>query len=162
LPYLVDYPYGCTEQTLNRFLPTVVTQRALINLGLDLKKIQDKRTNLNAQEIGDDVQRASGWKRFDRNPGFDQAEVARMVKDGLQAVTEMQVSDGGWGWFSGWGEQSYPHTTAVVVHGLQVAKANDVALVPGVLERGVAWLQNYQDRQVQLLKNAMVKPKPQD
>ena len=26
LPYLVDYPYGCTEQTLNRFLPTVITQ----------------------------------------------------------------------------------------------------------------------------------------
>src|SRR5205823_13831525 len=29
LPYLVDYPYGCTEQTLNRFLPTVITQRVL-------------------------------------------------------------------------------------------------------------------------------------
>ena len=24
---LVDYPYGCTEQTLNRFLPTVITQK---------------------------------------------------------------------------------------------------------------------------------------
>ena len=23
LPYLIDYPYGCTEQTLNRFLPAV-------------------------------------------------------------------------------------------------------------------------------------------
>ena len=74
----------------------------------------------------------------------------------------MQLSDGGWGWFSGWGEQSFPHTTAVVVHGLQVAKENDVALVPGVLERGIAWLKNYQDRQVQMLKNAAVKPKPKD
>ena len=34
LPYLADYPYGCTEQTLNRFLPTVITQKVLINLGL--------------------------------------------------------------------------------------------------------------------------------
>ena len=33
LPYLADYPYGCTEQTLNRFLPTVITQKVLINLG---------------------------------------------------------------------------------------------------------------------------------
>src|SRR5581483_9060450 len=24
LPYMVEYPYGCTEQTLNRFLPTVI------------------------------------------------------------------------------------------------------------------------------------------
>src|SRR5687767_10819880 len=49
LPYLVDYPYGCTEQTLNRFLPAVITQKTLIEMGLDLKAIRDKRTNLNAQ-----------------------------------------------------------------------------------------------------------------
>ena len=30
LPYLVDYPYGCTEQTLNRFLPAVITQKILL------------------------------------------------------------------------------------------------------------------------------------
>ena len=162
LPYLVDYPYGCTEQTLNRFVPTVITQKVLINMGLDLKKIQEKRTNLNAQEIGDDEKRAAGWKRYDRNPVFDEDEVTRMVKDGVQRLTEMQLSDGGWGWFSGWGEQSYPHTTAIVVHGLQIAQQNDVALVPGVLDRGVEWLKNYQDRQVQLLKNALEKPKPKE
>ncbi len=159
LPYMVDYPYGCTEQTLNRFLPTVITQRVLLNLGLDLKKIRDRRANLNSQEIGSDQQRASGWKRLDRNPVFDQAEVGRMVKDGVQRLFEMQLADGGWGWFSGWGEQSYAHTTAVVVHGLQIAKENDVALPHGMLERGVAWLKDYQDRQVSLLKNADAKPK---
>ena len=37
LPYLADYPYGCTEQTLNRFLPTVMTQKVLINLGSRLE-----------------------------------------------------------------------------------------------------------------------------
>ncbi|MBC7818687.1 MAG: alpha-2-macroglobulin, partial [Planctomycetaceae bacterium] len=153
LPYLVDYPYGCTEQTLNRFLPTVVTQRILRNMGLDLKAIQQKRTNLNAQEIGDDVERAKGWKRFDRNPVFDEAEVTTMVKSGLERLTEMQVSDGGWGWFSGWGEHSYPHTTAVVVHGLQIARENDVAIVPGMMERGVEWLKRYQAGEVAKLKN---------
>jgi len=29
VPYLADYPYGCTEQTLNRFLPTVVAQQVI-------------------------------------------------------------------------------------------------------------------------------------
>ncbi|MDP7496992.1 MAG: alpha-2-macroglobulin family protein, partial [Roseibacillus sp.] len=29
LPYLANYPYGCTEQTLNRFVPAVITQRLL-------------------------------------------------------------------------------------------------------------------------------------
>jgi len=160
LPYLVDYPYGCTEQTLNRFLPTVITQKILIDMGLDLEAIKTKRTNLNAQEIGDDRQRAKGWQRFDRNPVFDEAEVTKMVKAGVQRLTEMQLSDGGWGWFSGWGEHSTPHTTAYVVHGLQIAQQNDVALVPGMLERGVAWLKRYQNEQVRMLQNALVKPKP--
>jgi len=159
LPYLVDYPYGCTEQTLNRFLPTVITQKILIDMGLDLEEIGKKRTNLNAQEIGDDRERAKGWKRFDHNPVFDAEEVRRMVKDGVERLTEMQLSDGGWGWFSGWGEHSTPHTTAYVVHGLQVAQHNDVALVPGVLDRGVAWLTKYQNEQVRKLQNALFEPK---
>jgi uncharacterized protein YfaS (alpha-2-macroglobulin family) len=153
LPYLVDYPYGCTEQTLNRFLPAAITQQTLIRMGLDLKAIQEKRTNLNAQEIGDAAERAKGWKRFDRNPVFDEAELAKIVKAGVNRLTEMQLSDGGWGWFTGWSEQSTPHMTALVVHGLTIAQQNDVALVPGVLERGVEWLKIYQEQQLQALAN---------
>ncbi|WP_437225703.1 alpha-2-macroglobulin family protein [Planctomicrobium sp. SH661] len=152
LPYLVDYPYGCTEQTLNRFVPTVITQHILLDMGLDLKAIQEKRTNLNAQEIGDPAERAKQWKRFDRNPVFDADEVAAMVKTGVKDLTAMQNSDGGWGWFSGFQEQSYAHTTAVVVHGLQLAVKNDVALTEGVLENGIAWLKKYQAEQIALLQ----------
>ncbi|MFV1966910.1 MAG: alpha-2-macroglobulin, partial [Pirellulaceae bacterium] len=160
LPYLAEYPYGCTEQTLNRFLPSVITQKVLLDLHLNLDEIQAKRTNLNAQELGDDRQRAEQWKRFERNPVFDRDELNRMVKEGVTALTNMQVSDGGWGWFSGWGERSYPHTTATVVHGLQIAQQNDVALVSGVLERGVDWLKRYQADQARRLKNAAKRTKP--
>ncbi|MBN1851277.1 MAG: alpha-2-macroglobulin [Pirellulales bacterium] len=153
LPYLADYPYGCTEQTVNRFLPAVITQRTLQKMGLDLKAIGEKQTNLNAQEIGDDVERAKRWQRYDRNPVFDEAELNQIVKAGVQRLTEMQLADGGWGWFSGWGEHSTPHTTAVVVHGLQIAVQNDLAIVPGVLENGVAWLERYQHEQIQKLQN---------
>jgi len=163
LPYLAEYPYGCTEQTLSRFLPTVITQKILLSMGLDLKEIEKKRTNLNAQEIGDDKQREGQWKKEDftwdaagnsiqKNPVFGEREVARMVNAGVQALTQMQLSDGGWGWFSGYQERSWAHTTAYVVHGLQVARDNDVALVPGVLESGIAWLENYQAEQVALMK----------
>jgi uncharacterized protein YfaS (alpha-2-macroglobulin family)/tetratricopeptide (TPR) repeat protein len=160
LPYLVDYPYGCTEQTLNRFLPSVIVQRILQRIGLNLKDIRDKRANLNAQEIGDDQERAKGWQRWDRNPVFDEEIVADMVKEGVRALTAMQVADGGWGWFSGWGEQSWPHTTAYVVHGLQIARENGVALVPGVLERGIEWLKNYQDAQIRMIQNAPTQTHP--
>lgn len=157
LPYLVEYPYGCTEQTLNRFIPTVITQRILQRMNLNLADIRDKRTDLSAQEIGDDVDRAKRWKTFKSNPVFDEDEVVRMVKQGTERLTSMQMSDGGWGWFSGRGEQSAAHTTAVVVHGLQVAVKNDVAIVPGVLKRGIDWLTIYQTNNVQYLKNHAIK-----
>jgi uncharacterized protein YfaS (alpha-2-macroglobulin family) len=151
LPYLVSYPYGCTEQTLNRFLPTVITLQTLKRMGVDLKDLQSKRTNLNAQEIGDDQYRGRQWLRDDHSPVFDEDEVAAMVAAGVQRLAAMQLSDGGWGWFSGYGERSYPHTTALVVHGLQIARENGVILPGGVIERGVQWLQEYQATEIDRL-----------
>jgi hypothetical protein len=52
--------------------------------------------------------------------------------------------------------------TALVVHGLQVARANDVALLPGVIERGVEWLKQYQDEQLRRLANVDEKRNPID
>jgi len=46
LPYLADYPYGCTEQTLNRFIPTVITRNVLKKLGINLKNIQENQHQL--------------------------------------------------------------------------------------------------------------------
>jgi len=159
LPYLSEYPYGCTEQTLSRFLPTVLTQKVLMRMNLNLKDVKAKLTNLNAQEIGDDATRSKQWNRGN-NPVFDEAEVAERVKAGVQRLASMQVGDGGWGWFSGAGERSYAHTTAHVVHGLQIARANDVKLPKEMLERGVQWLKNYQAQQMSMIKNAPAKTQP--
>ncbi len=180
LPFLVDYPHGCTEQTLNRFVPTIVTHHTLKRMGIDLEALKTEHNNLNAQELPlpplarssgsgaggegiplDNAQRRSQrWKRFDRNPVFDNAEVAKMVEVGIRRLTEMQNSDGGWGWFSGYGEQSWPHTTAVVVRGLLTAKATDAAIVPDCLQRGLDWLANYQAEQLTILNNAATKTQP--
>ncbi|MBM4072921.1 MAG: alpha-2-macroglobulin [Planctomycetes bacterium] len=160
LPYLVDYPYGCTEQTLNRFLPTVITQRTLQRMKIDLKEVEKHQVNLNSQEIGKDKDRLEGWKRYERNPVFNEADVKTMSEAGINRLASMQCSDGGWGWFSGFGERSYPHTTALVVHGLQLAKLNGMQLPQGMLERGVAWLQSHQDQQVRMILNAPTKTFP--
>lgn len=158
LPYLASYPYGCTEQTLNRFLPTVITQRVLEEMQIDLAKLADKRrANLNAQELGSPALRKAQWRRFDREAVFDKALVDDMVASGVQRLTDMQLSDGGWGWFSGEREYSSPHTTATVVRGLLVARENGVAIVPEVLDQGVVWLQKHQAAELQALKDWKVK-----
>ncbi|MBR5837467.1 MAG: hypothetical protein IKZ84_02900, partial [Victivallales bacterium] len=152
VPYLADYPYGCTEQTLNRFLPAAQTRQVLRDLGVSLADIKAARANLNAQEIGNPEERKAQWKRYDRDPVFDEELLDSMIRKGLRDLTAMQCSDGGWGWFSGWGESSWPHTTAIVVQGLKTAVSCKLVVPNDVLQRGIQWLDNYQKEQVRRLK----------
>ena len=152
IPYLADFPHGCTEQTLNRFIPAVIAQRLLQDMNLNLTEIRTKRANLNPQELGDPLERARQWKQWQGNPVFDEAKLKEMVGSGVGKLASMQNGDGGWGWFSGHGERSYPHTTAVVVHGLLAGKAAGAAINDGMLASGVAWLSAYEDEQLQALK----------
>ncbi len=152
IPYLADYPYGCTEQTLNRFVPAVIAQQMLRDLKINLGEVKAKRNNLNPQELGDPATRAAQWKQWQRNPVFDEVELEKMVGKGVEKLMSMQMSDGGWGWFSGFGESSYPHTTAVVVHGLLVAKENGAKVPDAMLDAGVRWLMGYESKQVAALQ----------
>ena len=165
LPYLVDYPYGCTEQTLNRFVPAVIARRALTDLGIDLAAVKEKRTNLNAQQIGDAQQRTPQGKDprwAERHPVFDDREHTLIAKTGLERITSMQNGDGGWGWFSGEREKSWPHTTAMVVHGLQQAQAAGMAIVPGTMGRGIAWLKTHEEREAGRIQRWKEKNPPDD
>jgi len=153
LPYLVNYPHKTTDTTIHRFASTAITYNILKELGIDLKALKEKQVNLNAQELGDPQVRAAQWKRFKENPVFDPDEVERMMKKHVPDLNEMQLSDGGWGWLWGDRERSTPHLTAKVVHGLQLAQKNNIALIPGMLEKGTDWLKRYQQEQVRLLKN---------
>ena len=55
---------------------------------------------------------------------FETEELNRVVAKGVRRLEEMQLTDGGWGWFSGFYERSSPHTTAVVVRGTVHCTAN--------------------------------------
>jgi uncharacterized protein YfaS (alpha-2-macroglobulin family) len=69
LPYLIEFPYGCTEQTMSRFLPAAIVARTLERLGLD---------------------------PGERLPKKDLDAVTRA---GMARLYDMQHSDGGWGWW---------------------------------------------------------------
>ena len=69
LPYLVEFPYGCTEQTMSRFLPAVIVARTLEKLGLNPNERLPKK-NLDA-----------------------------VTAAGMARLYDMQHGDGGWGWW---------------------------------------------------------------
>ena len=87
-------------------------------------------------------------------------KLRKMAAAGMQRLRDMQFSNGGWGWFSGYGEYASAHTTALVVHGLQVGRGNDMKMPDGMLERGVAWLTTYQSSQGKLIENGISGVKP--
>ena len=145
LPYMIEYPYGCNEQTLNRFLPLVIAQKALLDSGVDLASLKEKRANLNAQELGDAKERAAQWARNASHEAvYDVDEARKLAQAGVDKLVAAQCGDGGWGWFSGVGERSTAEMTALVVRGLVLARANDQAVPEHALQNGIAWLQNYQ------------------
>ncbi|TVR15143.1 MAG: hypothetical protein EA401_03275 [Planctomycetota bacterium] len=158
IPYLADYPYGCTEQTLNRFVPAVIAMRLLQEMDIDLQAVRKRRASLNPGQLGNPQERDQQHRRHRHNPVFDPHEIDSMVAQGVTRLQEMQLSDGGWGWFSGYSERSWPHTTAVVVRGLILARDHGATVPESMLESGLAWLQRHQQGVVARLQGAE-KPK---
>ena len=157
LPYLIGYEYDHTEATLSRFLPLIRTYKILTDLGVDIKAISEKETNLNPQEIGNAKERAAQWKIRQANPVFHQEQVDQLVQRGLRELARRQKENGGWSWYPE--EKADAHTTAYVVHGLQTAKASGTPVVPDMLDRGVAWLEKYQKNETKKLLNNLTNPK---
>ncbi|CAG0936630.1 Alpha-2-macroglobulin [Thermoflexales bacterium] len=108
LNYLEHYPYECTEQTVSRFLPNVLTYRALRELNLADAALQER--------------------------------LERLVRFGLQRLTNQQHVDGGWGWWVD--EKSNVQTSTYVVFGLIKARQAGFPIDQNVLDRGVQYLIN--------------------
>jgi hypothetical protein len=131
LPYLIDYPYGCTEQTMSRFLPAAVTAKTLQDLGLKPADIAGK--------LFGGIEAASAEKTHP-NAKHDLAELAAINTQSLARLYDFQHGDGGWGW---WKEGDSDHyMTAYVVWGLSLAQNAGIPVKASVLERGVAYLDN--------------------
>ncbi len=131
VPYLVDYPYGCVEQTMSRFLPAVLLARTFKESGLRLEDLAARRRLITKDRS----------YRRDKDPVFDAAELEAMVRAGLGRLYAFQGDDGGWGWWRA--DTSDIRISAYVVYGLVTAKAAGVAVDENALGRGVAFLESH-------------------
>lgn len=129
LPYLINYPYGCTEQTMSRFLPTVITMKTLRDTGLRQEDAMERvfggiETNTAA------ATHPGGKKNLE--------DMNKMTQASLDRLYDFQHDDGGWGW---WKEGDSDHwMTAYVVWGLSLAREAGVEIKGEVLGRGVKYL----------------------
>jgi alpha-2-macroglobulin len=110
LDYLEHFPYECTEQIVSRFLPNVLTYRALQELGLADPDLEEKLPDLVEEGLSKLYQRQHddggwGWWRSREGKG-----------------------------------QSYPHLTAYVVFAMDKAREAGFEVKGGVIERGLGYL----------------------
>ena len=155
LPYLAEYPHGCAEQTLNRFLPLVTMRRLLEETGVDLAALSEARTNLNASQTGPirpPVAVAAG-EPYAPNPVFDPAEVDAMAAAGIERLAAFARPDGGFGWFPG-ARDSDAYMTALVTRGLWLAERRGVAVPDGLIAGGKRFLKSRQAAELAELKRA--------
>jgi uncharacterized protein YfaS (alpha-2-macroglobulin family)/tetratricopeptide (TPR) repeat protein len=133
LPYLVDYPYGCTEQTMSRFLPAVVTAKTLQDMGLSPEDALGK--------VFGGIERAHVDKTHPK--GAQKRENIRkldlIVNEGLQRLYDFQHADGGWGWWKH-GESDH-FMTAYILWGLCLARDAGLDVRGHVMDRAARFLE---------------------
>lgn len=129
LPYLIDFPYGCTEQTLSRFLPTVIVGKTLRDLGVDEADVMNR------------VFGGIDPKHTDKTHPKGKHNLKKleaMVRAGLDRLYDFQHSDGGWGWWKK--GDSDPFMSAYVLWGLGLAREAGVDVRADVMDRAYRYL----------------------
>ncbi len=129
LPYLVDYPYGCTEQTLSRFVPATVVRGTLERLGLDAEECMTRAFGGIEAEFASKTQ-------GETKGSLKQLE--HITALGLERLYGLQHGDGSWSWWKhGSGD---PFMTAYAVWSLTLALEAGVELETSKLDAAGRWL----------------------
>lgn len=151
LPYLVNYPYECSEQTLNRFMSTGILGslfKEFPAISKMAKTMSTRSTRLEQWDPTDPNRRLSleesPWlvtsKGGDDSPEnlinvLDERIVKAQREDSLDKLRKGQTSLGGFPWFPG-GPPS-PYITLYVLHGFSKALEFGVEVPQDMIQR--AW-----------------------
>ncbi len=155
LPYLVEYPYECTEQTLNRFLAAGI-MASLFNKNPNLAKAAATMSQRDTQY--------EPWTKDDPNkrmlleetPWLAQSSgdsqnnghelinlLQKQTAESMRALAfaklkKYQTTNGGFPWFPG-GEPS-PYMTLYLMNGFAKAEEFDIPVPQDVIAKGWAYL----------------------
>ncbi len=169
LPYLVDYPYECTEQTLNRFLSAGIVSGIFERypaVAAMAEQVSGRESRLESW-AGDDPNRKMGleetpWLQAARGgeePAagllniLDQRIAKEQRKIALDKLAKAQTSLGGFPWWPG-GPPS-PYMTLYILQGLSRAMEFGVEVPRPMVSQAWSYLhRHYVDR---LLVEAMEK-----
>ena len=158
LPYLVEYPYSCTEQTLNRFVSTGIVSSLYDQypaVATMARQLSDRETRLTPWNDPDPNRRMlleeSPWLRRSRGEDtgpdaslinvLDPAIAARTRAEALAELEKAQTSLGGFPWWPG-GPPS-PHMTLYLLMGFSRAVEFDVEVPQPMVQKAWSYLHRH-------------------
>jgi hypothetical protein len=164
LPYLMEYPYECTEQTFNRLYANALA-RTIANSDPKIRRIFDqwkntpalesplqKNQDLKAVMIEETpwLRQADSESQARRNVGilFDDNRLNYETDATLRKLTELQLGDGSWPWFPGGHGNDYITLYITTGFGRLRHLSADINIVPAIrsLQRLDAWMTEEYDR----------------
>ncbi len=160
LPYLINYPYECTEQTLNRFVSTGILSSlygqypAVAKMA---KQLSERDTPLETWDSADPNRKMAmeetpwvvmGKGGSDGGHGLTNVldpKIAKAERDAsLAKLRKAQTANGAFPWFPG-GPPS-PYMTLYILHGFARAADHGVEIPRDMVQRAWAYVaQHYRD-----------------
>ena len=117
LPYLMEYPHQCSEQTFNRLYANALAHHIVLSdpkiervfdqwrgteaLDSPLEKNEELRNVLIAESPWLDASKKESQARRDVGLLFDKNRMTGQIQNAQNQLAQMQLSDGAWPWFPG-------------------------------------------------------------
>lgn len=168
LPYLMEFPYECAEQTFASYFGNVVAQKIIADNPafkrvIDSWKIQDPNAFLSElaknPELKSIVLNETPWLMDAQNEAqqrqnlamlFDQNTLANSIQSTINKLKDMKAPDGGWSWFGA--EKSNIYITQHIVSGFGQLKRLGIQFDAEMVESAVIFLEEYYKTEFEKLK----------
>ncbi len=162
LPYLMEYPYECSEQIFSRFYANSIATY-IANSNPKIKAVFDSWKNIDKQALLSNLEKNQDLKNIllEETPWvlnaqdeterkklvgllFDISQMARELNEAENKLRDNQLENGGWSWFPGMPENRYitQHIVAGMGHldklGIKNIRNNN--LIWNMLKKAVNYL----------------------
>lgn len=160
LPYLVNYPYECMEQTMNRFLSTSIVN-SLYNqyppLAKMAKDFSSRKTQASPWVLNDPNRKLAleetPWLEASKGSRSEEADLinmfdTRVVKanqeSALEKLRKTQLANGGFPWFEGGPASDY--MTVYILNGMAKAREFNVPIPEEMVRRAWKYVKTQYDK----------------
>lgn len=162
MPYLVDYPYECSEQTFNKFYANALALK-IANSSPRIKAIFEKWKTEDTAALMSNLQKneelkavlleETPWVMQAQNEAqqkkniallFDMVKMGKQLQGNMEKILTMQTSNGGFSWFKGGRDDRY--VTQYIVSGIgHLKKLNAMPAIQeselkGLLAKAIPYL----------------------